>query len=65
MSPIWVSNYFGAAMRYLLRDEFTDTLTAGNVNGTAATPGPGTRVAIETDGQLSISSDKLNFPAVL
>ncbi len=50
-------------IRYLLRDEFTTDLAAGSVNGTLAEPGPGTRTAIENDGQLSISAGKLNIPA--
>ena len=35
---------------YDLRDDFTDTLAAGSVNGTPATPGPGTRAVTDTDG---------------
>ena len=31
------------ASDWLIRDEFTDTVAAGSVNGTAAQPGPGTR----------------------
>jgi hypothetical protein len=50
-----------SVLAYLLRDEFTDTLTAGNVNGTAATPGPGTRTVVDTDNKLSISSGALQL----
>lgn len=43
-----------APITYLLRDDFTDTLAAGSVDGTDATPGPGTRYVkgsfISTDG---------------
>ena len=38
------------AITWLLRDEFTDTRAAGAVNGTPATPGPGTRTVVDTDG---------------
>lgn len=36
-------------IKWLLNDSFNDTLTAGNVHGTAATPGPGTRTVVDTD----------------
>jgi len=50
-------------IKWLLRDEFTDTRAAGAVNGTPATPGPGTRdVVIDTDGDaLSIAGGSLVF----
>lgn len=49
-------------IRWLLRDEFSDTRAAGAVNGTPATPGPGTRVATDTDGDaLSISGGLMRF----
>lgn len=52
----------GVPERYLLDDEFHGTLAAGAVNGTSATPGPGTRVAVDTDGDaLSIGSGVLAF----
>jgi len=44
---------------WLIRDEFTDTLAAGSVNGTAATPGPGTRSVTDTESKLSVSSGAL------
>lgn len=46
---------------YLLRDEFTTDRAAGAVNGTAAEPGPGTRVAADTNSKLTISSAALTF----
>ena len=45
-----------SGITWLLRDDFTDTRAAGAVNGTAPTPGPGTRVATDTGNNLSISS---------
>lgn len=45
---------------WLIRDEFTDTRAAGAVNGTSATPGPGTRAATDTDSKLTVGSDMLN-----
>lgn len=42
---IWLSlPVITEVIHYLLRDDFTDTRAAGSVNGTPATPGPGTRV---------------------
>lgn len=49
------------AIQYLLRDDFTDTRAAGAVNGTPATPGPGTRTVVDTESKLSISSGKLSI----
>ena len=46
---------------YLLRDLFNDTLAAGAVNGSAATPGPGKRIATDTESKLSVGSGMLNF----
>jgi len=43
----------GAGIAYLLRDEFHTDRAAGSVNGTPAEPGPGTRTAVEVDGQLT------------
>jgi len=37
-------------IKWLLRDDFTDTRAAGSVNGTAATPGPGVRNVTDPDG---------------
>lgn len=48
-------------VRYLIRDDFTDTKSAGSVNGTPATPGPGTRTVIDTNSKLSIGSGALNI----
>jgi hypothetical protein len=44
---------------WLIKDEFTDTRAAGSVNGTAATPGPGTRTVTDTESKLSVSSGAL------
>jgi len=52
----------GTPISYLIRADFTDTRAAGSVNGTAATPGPGTRVVVDTDGDgVSVGSGALNF----
>lgn len=45
----------GSGISYLLRDEFTTALAADSVNGTAAEPGPGTRVVVDTGSDLSIT----------
>lgn len=51
-------------IQWLLRDEFSDTLAAGAVNGTMATPGPGGRtVNADTGNYISISGDSINFAA--
>lgn len=47
------------AFTYLLRDLFTTDQAAGAVNGTAAEPGPGTRVVNDTGSKISISAGKL------
>lgn len=45
---------------WLLRDEFISDLAAGSVNGTAAEPGPGTRVAsVINGGTIRITGGKL------
>ena len=44
---------------YLLRDDFTDTLGAGAVNGTPAVPGPGTRVVVDTGNTLSLAGGNM------
>jgi len=44
---------------WLIRDEFTDTLAAGSVDGTAATPGPGTRAVTDTESKLSVGGGVL------
>ena len=51
----------GKRIRWLLRDDFNDTLAAGSVNGTPATPGTGTRVIVDTGTKISIGSGLLNF----
>jgi len=50
---------FGDKIRWLLNDSFNDTLAAGAVNGTPATPGPGTRAVVDTGNQMSISGGNL------
>lgn len=45
---------------YLIRDDFTDTLAAGSVNGTAATPGPGTRTVVDSTSVLSVGGGVLD-----
>jgi hypothetical protein len=49
----------GTAITYLFRDEFTTDLTAGNVNGTAAEPGPGTRSVVDSGSYMTITSSQL------
>lgn len=49
----------GSGISYILRDEFSDTLAAGAVNGTPATPGPGTRTVTDTGGILSLAGGQL------
>jgi hypothetical protein len=47
---------------YLLRDEFTDTLSAGSVNGTPAVPGPGgARLVVDAENKLSLSGGNAVF----
>jgi hypothetical protein len=47
----------GQTIRWLLRDEFTTDLNPGSVNGTAAEPGPGTRlVYADSTNLLGLSS---------
>jgi len=50
---------------FLLRDDFNDTLTAGNVHGTPATPGPGTRKVIDTNDRLSIGSGVMTMSGLM
>jgi hypothetical protein len=52
----------GQAIHYLLRDDFTDTVAAGSVNGTTATPTGGVRTVIDTNSKLSIASGTLLAP---
>lgn len=49
----------GWTPEWLIRDEFTDTRAAGSVNGTAATPGPGTRTVTDTGNLVSVGSGVL------
>ena len=49
--PVMMGGNFDEA--YLLRDDFTDTLPAGSVNGTLAVPGPGNRVVVDTGFNVS------------
>lgn len=42
--------------KFILRDDFSDTRAAGAVNGTPATPGPGTRTVVDTANNMSIGS---------
>jgi hypothetical protein len=58
--PVYALNGVAAwPFSYLLRDEFTDTLAAGAVNGTPAVPGPGTRTVVDTNGIMSTSGGVL------
>lgn len=47
------------AISWTLRDDFTDTRAAGSVNGTPATPGPGTRVVVDTNSIISTAGGVL------
>jgi len=49
-----------SGLTWLLRDEFSDTRAAGTVNGTPATPGPGTRVVNDTGSVLSVTGGNLS-----
>jgi len=46
-------------VRWLLRDDFCDTRAAGAVDGTPATPGPGTRTVVDTGNHMSVNGDFL------
>jgi hypothetical protein len=46
---------------FTIRDDFTDTVSAGSVNGTNATPTGGTRTATDANAKLSVGSGALNF----
>lgn len=48
---------------FLLRDDFTTAATAPLTSPRAAEPGPGTLTLVQTDGEFSISSGQLAFPA--
>lgn len=51
----------GRGISYILRDEFDDTRAAGAVNGTPATPGPGTRTVTDGNSKLSLASGVASF----
>ena len=51
------------ATAYTISDSFTTNLAAGAVNGTAAEPGGGTRVVVDTNSRLSIASNKITIAA--
>jgi hypothetical protein len=48
-------------LKYLLRDDFVNDVAAGSVDGTDADPGPGSRTAVDTGNNLSLSGGKLSF----
>ena len=50
------------ALKFIVRDDFNDTKAAGSVNATVATPGPGTRVVVDTDSKLTISDGLASLP---
>ena len=50
----------GGGLTFLLRDDFTTARAP--LLGRLAEPGPGTLTLVQTDGQFSTSSGKLNFP---
>lgn len=50
----------GSGNVYLLDDEFTDARPAGGVNGTPATPGPGTRTVTDTGTNMTVSGGNHN-----
>ena len=52
-----------ADVTYLLRDDFTSTESAPLGTPRTAEPGPGSWTVVETDGQLSIASGAVTFPA--
>lgn len=54
-----IAGISGSGLKWLLRDDFTDTLAAGSLIGTPATPGPGTRAGVDTGNTMSTSGGKL------
>lgn len=48
-------------IKWLLRDDFTDTRPAGSVDGTPAVPGPGTRSVVDTNSKISVANGNLKF----
>lgn len=61
MGAIKKLRYIAAKKGFLFRDDFTDTRAAGAVNGTPATPGPGTRSVIDAANRISIGSGRLTI----
>jgi hypothetical protein len=51
----------GKGTRWFAKDDFTDTLAAGFVNGTFATDRKNTRVVVDSNGKESTSNGLLNF----
>ena len=51
----------GVPVKWLLRDEFTDTVAAGSVNATTATPTGGARTVTDTNSKISVGSGVLDF----
>jgi len=51
-------------VRYIIRDEFTTAIVAGSIEGTLATPGPGTRKVIDTGVALSIANGRCKASTV-
>ena len=49
--------------KYLLRDDFSDTRAALNVNGTLAVPGPGTRAVVDTGGNVNTQLGRIRCVA--
>lgn len=51
----------GGGVSYLLRDTFTTTRLSGAVNGSAAEPGPGTRIVTDSGSQVTIADGYEKF----
>ena len=51
----WIQTSTAAIPAWLLYDQFTTIRAVTAVNGTAAEPGPGTRVVVDTESKLSIT----------
>lgn len=49
------------AIVWIIRDDYNDTVAAGAVNGTTATPTGGTRTAADTNSKMSIGSGVLSI----
>jgi hypothetical protein len=52
---------FSITSALIVLDNFTDTRAVGAVNGTAATPGPGTRVVVDTETKISVGLGVLDL----